>query len=967
MRLRSSMLLLLLAATNGNAQIKPNGKWRQIESRHFRVIYEAGLDSLARRAAEQGERTHARLSAELIAAPPGKIDLILTNRTDITNGYATPFPSNRVAIFVRPPVEDLSLQQYNDWIELLVTHELTHTFQMDRAGWPGRAVRKVFGRVPFTWPIFPIVDQPSWNHEGLATMIESQHTGAGRVVGSFHEMIVRTGIVEGRFDPIDRVSGETPIWPGGARAYIYGSLFMDYIARRYGNAAHRELIEKTAGSLLPPSWRLDAIARKATGETYTNLYKDWKADLERTYVALGDSLTAQGLTRPEQLTTTGRSAYNPRVSPNGRFLAFAEENGRDYIATRIIDLQNNTSRRIRRNGLAPSSWTSDSSFITAQYEFDNPYEIYSDLYLFTNRGAVRLSKGLRAEDPDVSRAGRLVFVQNTNGTNRLVISDLKLQSIKQLAASPDVQWTQPRWSPRGDWIAVQRWTRANGHEIAVLDSTGAVQRTINTTGIDATPAWSPDGEWMVFSSDRTGISNLYAQRGDELRQITNLLGGAYYPDVSADGEWIYFSGYHADGFHIERIPFDPTTWRTPQPAASPSAARPDTVRRAARTPAPAQAPMTLSAPRRYNAWNSGRPHYWLPNVYGDSLIGTFLGFSTSGEDDIGRHAYRAAIAFAPDSSRVAGSLHYLFAGLGVPVMQLSVSRDYANNGLWIIRDAAGAVRDTVRSYKREDNVGITAIVPLPRWRSNASLLLGIEGARFVRTLPTASFKDPQDKLIGVIAGVSYANAIVPALAISPEDGIRASVFARRRRELDALPGSDASYSEVRGYGSVYKGISAFGFAHHAFAVRGSGLVRTKIGPGPTDVGGVLEFLPVRGFSSGRRIGFRAWSASAEYRLPLALVGRGYRVRPLFLDRLWAAAFFDAGNASCNAAQKATYLVCAGNAARPAATLMSAGFEVRARASVLTFIGLPFRVGVAYPIRGEGSKTAEYFFSLSSGF
>jgi hemolysin activation/secretion protein len=63
------------------------------------------------------------------------------------------------------------------------------------------------------------------------------------------------------------------------------------------------------------------------------------------------------------------------------------------------------------------------------------------------------------------------------------------------------------------------------------------------------------------------------------------------------------------------------------------------------------------------------------------------------------------------------------------------------------------------------------------------------------------------------------------------------------------------------------------------------------------IGGELDF-PVRGYREGSQFGDRAISGSVEYRQPIALVERGYKLVPAFLDRLWAAAFVDGGAAWC---------------------------------------------------------------------
>lgn len=962
-----ALALLLGAGATAHAQLKPNAAWRQIETAHFNIIYEAGLDSIARHAAERAEREHLRLSERLVRAPAGKIDLVLANNSDITNGFATPFPTNRVVIWVRPPVDYLGIQYYDDWIDLVITHELTHSFHMDQTGTVGRAVRAVFGRIPYAWPAFPVIGTPRWNIEGLATLIESQHTGAGRVYGSYHEMVVRTAVLEGALPPIDRVSGESPLWPGGERAYIYGSLFMDFVARRYGDSAHSRLIGKTRGSVLPPLWRMDGIARQALGRSFRDLYGDWQAELEMNYAALAESLRTSGITQGERLTTEGRWAVHPRVSPDQQHLAYVAENGRAVTATRIVDLRTGQAEGIRRNGIGPVAWLSDNSgFVTAQYEFNSRYEIFSDLYVVRNGQETRLTRGARAESPDVSPDGeRLVYVQNAGGSNRLLVRDVATGTERVLIAeSPDAHWTLPRFSPDGAPIAVQRWSRERGHDVVIVDVDGQVGPEIRTEGTDGAPAWSPDGRYVLFSSDRTGITNLYAQdvAGGELRQITNVLTGAFYPDVSRDGAWIYYSAYHADGFHIERIPFDVATWRAPQPAATPAELRHDTTV-VHDTP---RVEVRTSEPRSYSSWPAFLPRYWLPFAWADSALGTFIGAQTSGVDNIGRHTFGAGLAGDVEHGRLAGYASYSYAGLGNPVLTIAARRDWDYTGRVAIRDQNGEIIDQPGSYEREDLVALTASLANRRWRASNTLIFGAEGVVFNRgILGNARFRDPQDRLVGVVAGFGFASSRTPALAISPEDGVRGSVFARRRFEVDPAE-TDRSYTELSASGAAYKSTGGARFAHEVLVLRASALHRTDLGPGPTDVGGVIDFLPVRGFSKRARIGFSAWTASLEYRMPLALIARGYRLRPLFVDRISAAFFADGGNASCTSEQRAIYLSCAGVNANPAGPLISAGFELSANVGVLAFTPAWLRGGIGLPLRGA-EREAKIYLTFAPSF
>ena len=87
--------LFFCAARATGAQVPPNDHWRTIRTQHFRVHFTSPVEEEARRAAVNAERAYAELSTELVP-PRGTIDLVVADNVDYVNGYATPFPSNRI-------------------------------------------------------------------------------------------------------------------------------------------------------------------------------------------------------------------------------------------------------------------------------------------------------------------------------------------------------------------------------------------------------------------------------------------------------------------------------------------------------------------------------------------------------------------------------------------------------------------------------------------------------------------------------------------------------------------------------------------------------------------------------------------------------------------------------------------------------------------------------------------------------
>jgi len=214
--------LLLLAPALG-AHPAPYHQYKTLETPHFHVHVETGLERKGRVAGAAAERAYALLSREL-TPPRGTIDLTVSDDADYANGNATPVPSNRINIFATPPVEAQGLRFNDDWIEIVVTHELTHIFHLDRARGIWGGLQSIFGRAPF---FFPNAYGPGWLTEGLAVYYESRLTKGGRLNEATNRLVARAAARENRLPRLDQLSLGAPGFPGGEGAYGYGALFLE--------------------------------------------------------------------------------------------------------------------------------------------------------------------------------------------------------------------------------------------------------------------------------------------------------------------------------------------------------------------------------------------------------------------------------------------------------------------------------------------------------------------------------------------------------------------------------------------------------------------------------------------------------------------------------------------------------------------------------------------------------------------
>lgn len=991
--------LLVLAAASAAAQA-PDEDWRVFDTEHFRITYPLRLRGLAVRVADRAERARTGLQAQFDEPPAAAIDIVVTDHTDASNGFATVAPWNRITIFAPPPIEGFELAYFDDWLELVVTHELAHIFHLDRRGRLGALVKATFGRAPVRWPIFPNSALPRWAVEGLATYFESSLTEAGRVRGTFHEMALRTAVLEGAFETLPQVSGETQVWPAGNRPYIYGSLFFDHLTREYGRERMADFARAVDGQVVP--YRMNAAARRSFGVSFTDAFAHWAGTLETRYAGLVAELERHApLTRGEPIAGDGRWALYPTLAPDGATLAFARSDGSSDAQIHLTSATGTAPRTLTRaNGLAQLDWSPDGRVVFSQIEFVDPYRSYKDLYIANpvNGRIRRVTRGARLDFPSVSPdGGRALAVQQGEGRTWIVVVDLTTGAVSPLVEPvDDVHWAYPAWSPDGRWIAASRWEPGAFYDLLVLDATGrTVDRVTKDRAIDLAPTWTPDSQRVLWASDRTGIPNLFAAdigddgRAGAIRQVTNLRTGGSYPDVDPTATWIYFSAYHADGWRVERIPYDPTTWVSPAPTDNRFTAGGGT------TFAPDSPRVGVSVEgeeRPHRPFPSLWPRFWTPIFAGGEtrrgtrVLGPRVGISTWAIDTVQRHAAAAALSYEPQGDRFSGGLRYSFAGLGTPILGFSVAQRHTSAGFAAEdprTDGVPSGRRDLFLVTREQELRTDLTMIRRRVRSVATLSMGASYVWERQQLLNDSLatervfspRRPTSGLPQLDATASYVNTRLHAFSISPEDGIRGFVRTRRRWDpavpasLAGTPGADASWTDLSGDIRLYKSVRLPGFANHVLAFRASGGRASGSGAdaffysvgGTTGqaeaITGLTLFsasarpFPIRGYPFGMRSGSRAWSASVEYRMPLARVNRGLGDVPLYLDWISGSVFVDAGNAW------GPRVPLTGFDNPRDSPLASVGGELLMNGVPLWTALTVLRTGIAVPLRDESGPTA----------
>ncbi|KKO43951.1 hypothetical protein WG68_18260 [Arsukibacterium ikkense] len=780
-------------------------------------------------------------------------------------------PYNQIRLYLFSPQDVNSLENFDNWLALLLTHEYTHTLHLDKARGASSGLRKVFGRGAGFLPLFlyPNSFQPTFMLEGLAILKESADGQSGRLNSNYYKMLIAD---EARYGSMDLGYASH----SGSYSYLYGAFFYQFLLEQYNAEKVQQLIEAYSGKIIP--YRISATSKQVFGVRMPLLWQQYQQWLVSKF---GDT---PELTQGELVDASADNLafYTGLQQPpvaRGALVWRQVHDGHAQPYLAAYDNNRNELKRISTERIGIFDVNALEHVVITQQRYRADNRLYSDLYLYTNNAWRQLTYKGRYTETRWWGNDKLIAKRQHNGRGELVVLDTDGRLLQTLwQAAPDQVIGRFTVSVSQGLLVAAIQQQQQGYQLYQLNlADGRWLQLTQGTGIKQQPQFSADGLRLVYTSDQDGQYNIYQLDFSETvlkqQQLTKVSSGAFNPTLAADGA-LWFEQYQQRTRQLLRLPGSDFA-EAQLLMLAPQLVSWD------RSEKPALPETILLPATPYQATGSLWPTGWQPGLSVNNDA-TQLMLQTFGQDALGRHQYQLLAGIDSKAESLFGQFSYQYSN----TYSLYLEREIEHYSL----------QQQIYQSIATDRFSFYRLNAVTGWDDKLNLHAGLVSEQFRELYRDhAQLADGYPGLQATIAGVAllFNNCQQFYHNNGPSRGRRLLVSA----EANGL-GSDFS-------GNVYR-LNWREYFHlgqsHVLQLKLAGSYGNEHSR-TVRLGGDSASEPLlatrryalRGYADNLALsGKHAAIASLQWNIPLADLQWNYDTFPLGVNRIYAAAFAEHG-------------------------------------------------------------------------
>lgn len=499
-------------------------KYIEKETKYFKLIYDEKLSDKVEEFALSADKNGEKVFEFYRFNPEKKYNIILRDNSDNDNGL-TEYDTIKL-YFNEVPVFYVE-KNYNNWIEYLFIHELTHLIINLKSG-------GIIGKTSIMKPILHQSFIPAWYQEGVAVYTESRIFEGGRGNSPRFKMYINAAVNEDKFEGL-KFAGNYNI--DGNNSYIYGYSFIEYFVSVYGEEELKKSIEQFSKQ------QIRGPFYKAAGKSRKELIEEWKMWVKENYKP------GEGKNEGEELIKSFGDKRNLKYCSGKLYFysdKFTKKDKKKFThGIFSVDIEN---KKIQKETGAK---------ISEGFEVNNNKIYYSliipDFIKGIKRAATfKTERGTVSEEyQNIEKAVNFFAVNKDigavirdKGEERAVILE------KDEIISSEYKFKFEKFTYGEDKIYFSASVdKEKGNYIYSYDMKDKKIKKI-TEGIS--PFFYKNN--LYYSKNYKGIYNIYRIRLDngKIEQITDVKYGAFEPVTDEKGS-IYYLNYTKSGYSIFKI------------------------------------------------------------------------------------------------------------------------------------------------------------------------------------------------------------------------------------------------------------------------------------------------------------------------------------------------------------------------------------------------------------------------------
>ncbi len=561
------ILLIFTLQLSASAQIGPHApsvKWQQIDTKEFKVIFPEGFDKQGLRVANlvnYMEQNNKRSIGDLNE----KISIVVHNQTIVPNGFVgiAPFRSE---FFATPP-QSANLLGTVDWLDALAVHEYRHALQFSNAK---VGLTKLFFIFQGSngWGLASGAAIPSWFWEGDATIMETALSKGGRGRAPFFTLSQRANLLNDKNYAYQKARNGSfkDIVPN---RYPLGYAMLMHGRQKFGNDFWKDIFNNAA-RYKPLIYPFSNALKKETGLKTKDLYQETFAALKDKWQKQIDELT---------LSPTQKIVTNPKKTVTNYRFPFQLKDGSILClkssfqeTDALMQISDGKEKKLTNIGFHTEKYLSvvGNKAVWTEYEQDprRNKRNFSNIIFYDLKTdkKTRLTTESRYFSPSFSHSeGRIVTVKITpEQENSLVI--LNAQSGKTIGIIPN---------PENLFLSFPKWAENDTDVVYIAKKNSRLAifkyNSIDKKQIQLTP-WTHHtmadlfvkNKMVYFTASFSGIDNIYEvdlAGNQQIKQLTSLPIGGFYPSLSSNNTHLFFSEFTHMGYELSRLNLTQNTAR----------------------------------------------------------------------------------------------------------------------------------------------------------------------------------------------------------------------------------------------------------------------------------------------------------------------------------------------------------------------------------------------------------------------